>query len=131
LADTLMLDTETFYTLADRTFKLLDYFLKTNESTVFRSDEKYKTLCSIRSTLVIHAYDKLGGHPSNAFAYHLDLGLALKGGIGVLKDEGYGINYQAFWDLLLRHTILQKMPGLPHPRVSDKLLQRFTGKDLI
>jgi hypothetical protein len=130
LADTLMLDTENFYTLADRTLKLVDNFLKPDESKVFRSDERYKTLCAIRSTLVIHAYDKLGGDPSNAFAYRPDLGLALKGGVGVFKDEGYAINYQAFWDLLLRHTILQEMPR-SHPRVSDKLVQHFTGKDLI
>ena len=82
LSDLIVLDAETFYTVAHDVLKVVELFLSPSELGQFRSDRVYKKLCKIRSSRVRHAYDKPDGNPYSGYGYGSDCGPILKAGSG-------------------------------------------------
>jgi hypothetical protein len=111
----LLLDTETFYTVAADALKLIGLFLMPDELKWFRADPTYKLICRIWSEMVRHAYDKPDGDTYSGFGYGLAEGLVLKAGSGRKGEPGYVANFQAFWGLLGKardhNTLLSNATG--------------------
>lgn len=130
LSDIIILDTETFYTVAHDALKVVELFLTPTELRALRGERAYKTICTIRSRLVRHAYDKPDGNPYSGYGYGPAYGPILKAGSNGVEDEGYLQHFAAFWSLLQRHKIL--LPSAPsQPIVDSDLIERFVGRESI
>jgi hypothetical protein len=127
LSDMIVLDAETFYTVAHDAIKIAELFLAPNELSAFRGDRAYKTICKIRSNVVRHAYDKPDGNTYSGYGYGPAYGPILKAGSGLVDAQGYLQHFASFWSLLENHKILA--PSSPsQPIVEDHFLQRFIGR---
>jgi len=122
----LLLDTETFYTVANDALKLVALFLPEAEATALRKDRRYIVICASRSCLVRHAYDKEYGDPYNGFAYDAVDGLILKGGSSGanVTGDGYVKHYSDFWNLLEDCNVLRSRQPLV---ITNKVSALFTG----
>jgi len=127
LSDVLVLDTETFYTVAQDALDVAGLFLTQTELKALRRDPAFKMICNIRSHRVRHAYNKPDGNPYSGYGYGPAYGPILKAGSDGVKDEGYLQHSAAFWSLLERHGIL--LPTSPsQPIVAPDLMERFIGR---
>jgi hypothetical protein len=102
IRDTLILDLETYYTVAADLLKLIEGFLPDADRKKLRADSTYKTIQKIRNWVIRHSYDKPGSDPYSGFSWSDKTGIALKGGTPFSSqlDPGFLVNSKNLADLL-------------------------------
>jgi hypothetical protein len=116
--DCLLLDVETYYTVAADLLKVLICMIPAGaEQTRFKNEPCYKKIMAIRNHLVRHAYDKPSGDPYNGFGLGSGVGLMLKSGTK-FRDPGHEQNIADLKALLSRYEIPQE----PSPREMSRTL---------
>ena len=136
----MVLDTETFYTVAADSLKLVALFFPLDEMKRFAAEPGYKTIQRIRSECVRHAYDKPDGDAYSGFGFGSQHGPAraavLKAGSGRKEGEGYFKDFHAFWQLLQDYGIIARssliVPStIAQPIMTETMMRRFTGVEAI
>jgi hypothetical protein len=130
----MVLDTETFYTVAADALKLAALFLPVAEMKRFVTEPGYKTIQRIRSECVRHAYDKPDGDPYGGFGFGPEQGPVLKAGSGRREGKGYYADFQDFWQILQEYGIIARssliVPSvITQPIVTEVMMRRFTGTE--
>jgi len=117
----LILDIETFYTIAADLLKILCQMIPPEGREKLQSETAYRRFMTIRNILIRHAYDKPNGDPHNGFAIGAVEGIMLKGGSPGSKfsDPGYFKNFQLFSELLDKY----KVPPIQLPEESMQKLR--------
>lgn len=89
--DELILDLETFYTVAHDLLVLAATLLPRQQGASFKTSTGFKTISAIRTKLVRHAYDKPDGDPFNTFGWSAKDGPMLKGASPIrrFRDPGF------------------------------------------
>ena len=115
--DVLVLDLETYYTVAHDLLKLMLRHLPKSRKPELESDATFKTICTIRDHLVRHAYDKARGDPYNCLVWNRERGPCLRLGSPTPKfrDSGYFVNRENLMSLLEKYST---EPSLMFPAVA-------------
>ena len=117
----LILDLESYYTIAHGLLKLISKLLPGPASKKFQKEETYKRIARIRNQLIRHAYDKDWGDPFGGFAHNDRVGLRLKGSSPAdsFRDPGFLVNRR---DLTL---LLNKYPEIELLKFSKSVARRL------
>jgi hypothetical protein len=127
IVESLVLDVETYYTVAHDCLKLAEVLLGP-EGVGLKTEPTYRRICAIRSHMVRHAFDKNDGDPSPSLGWTPTSGPQLKCGSTVtgFQDPGFFENQRTFVALLEKYRLGRFVSPGGYQRIAD-YLRRVTG----
>ncbi len=104
----MLLDVETYYTIAHQLLELASKLMPDDEAKRFKGEPTFRTIAAIRNHLVRHAYgDHRENDPYAGSAWSGSRGVILKGGTSLKgnQDAGFTVNRESLQELLQKYNI--------------------------